>query len=141
MDVDRIMRGLTECSAVSKDETSELELYNVIKQGLPYDVISAVEKQGIIDRSELNEFVPNRTLARRKIEDRLSPEESEKLARLIRIHELAVEVFGNKEKARKWLRTSNRAMSGHEPLQLTHTEFGARIVETVLGRIEHGLFS
>jgi putative toxin-antitoxin system antitoxin component (TIGR02293 family) len=63
------------------------------------------------------------------------------LARLARIHEYAEEVFGTAEKANKWLRTSNRSMKNHRPLDLLRTDYGGRIVETILGRIDHGIFS
>jgi putative toxin-antitoxin system antitoxin component (TIGR02293 family) len=71
----------------------------------------------------------------------MSPEESDLLARLARIHDFAVEVLGNHDKARKWLRTPNRALKDHVPLELLRTDYGARIVESILGRIEHGIFS
>jgi uncharacterized protein (DUF2384 family) len=45
------------------------------------------------------------------------------------------------EKASHWLQTSNRGLGGEVPLDLMDTDAGVREVETVLGRIEYGLFS
>lgn len=51
----------------------------------------------------------------------------------------AEEALGDAVKARRWLRKPNRALQGRVPLDLPRSEAGARIVEQVLGRIEHGL--
>lgn len=140
LDTERLIQGLADSSILPKGVKNEIELFDEICKGLPFEIIGLLEKRGIVDKTELSEFIPDRTLARRKIEERLSPDESEKLARLLRINEIAAEVFG-KSNGHRWLRTPNRAMNGHLPLELVRTEFGARIVETILGRIEHGLYT
>ena len=53
----------------------------------------------------------------------------------------ALEVLGEKEAARHWFKTSNKALGGRSPLEFADTEPGAREVEELLGRIEHGIFS
>lgn len=85
--------------------------------------------------------VPERTLARRIKGSRLTQDESAKALRLLGIISLAVEVFGDKAPARDWLKRPNTALDGTAPLSLMDTEFGARMVEDVLGRIAHGVYS
>ncbi len=51
------------------------------------------------------------------------------------------EVFGSREKAEIWLREPNRALDMQPPLDLLDTDEGAKQVEAVLIRIEHGVFS
>ena len=46
-----------------------------------------------------------------------------------------------KEKAVAWLRRPNRALGRHVPLELLDNDLGARQVEDVLGRIQHGVIS
>ena len=53
----------------------------------------------------------------------------------------AEEVFGNPEKAHRWLRKPNRALGGRVPVDLVASENGTRDVETILGRIEYGVYS
>ncbi|WHZ14983.1 MAG: hypothetical protein OJF52_001823 [Nitrospira sp.] len=53
----------------------------------------------------------------------------------------AVEVFGEAEKARGWLDHPNRALSGATPRSLLSTPEGREQVLTLLGRIEHGVYS
>ena len=85
--------------------------------------------------------LPSRTLARRKQERRLSPGESDRLFRVVRIAVQASEVLGGKEPASRWLHTPNRALGGQMPLELLDTDPGSRHVEEILGRIEHGVYS
>jgi len=55
----------------------------------------------------------------------------------------ALEVFGNEEKARRWMRTSLPILSGCTPEQYSASEDKAqqREVLTVLGQIEYGIYS
>jgi putative toxin-antitoxin system antitoxin component (TIGR02293 family) len=53
----------------------------------------------------------------------------------------ARETLQNVEKAERWLRSSNRALGGRTPMETLQTESGARLVENVLGRIAHGVYS
>jgi putative toxin-antitoxin system antitoxin component (TIGR02293 family) len=85
---------------------------------------------------------PPRTLARRKAAGRLSADESEKLLRLSAVFEKALEFFdGDREGALQWLSAPKRALENHTPLDYVRTEVGAREVENLLGRLEHGVFS
>lgn len=83
----------------------------------------------------------SRTLARRKQERRLSPGESDRLFRFVRIAVQVSEVLGGREQASRWLHTPNRALGGQMPLELLDTDLGSRQVEEILGRIEHGVYS
>ncbi len=93
-------------------------------------------------RKEIEELVvPKRTLARRNANDvPLTADETDKAVRLARIAIEADRTFGNSEKAARWLRVENRALAGKAPIELLATETGSRIVEELLGQIEHGMF-
>jgi putative toxin-antitoxin system antitoxin component (TIGR02293 family) len=52
-----------------------------------------------------------------------------------------VRLFESPEVAARWLRRPNRALGGERPLDLLTSDAGARVVEQVLGRIEHGVYS
>jgi len=77
----------------------------------------------------------------RKRRGSLSPEQSDLIVRVARMHALAEQVLGSPEKARAWLRWPSSALDRQTPLSLLDTEEGGRVVESVLGRIEHGVFS
>lgn len=123
---------------------SELELARLVAKGIPTSVLGDIVEQGVLTRDEVTRLiVARRTLAHRKRRgEALSRDESDRFARVIHLHRLARQTFdGDAEKVRTWLRTPNRALSGEVPLELVVTSPGARLVEDVLLRIEHGVFT
>src|SRR5882757_4482214 len=86
--------------------------------------------------------VPKRTLARRKAaHESLTIEETDKALRLERIAVQAERVFGEADKAQRWLRKAKRELKGETPLAYLASETGARVVEEMLFRLEHGIFA
>lgn len=82
-----------------------------------------------------------RTLSRRRaLAERLSLVESDRVLRLERIADLADRVFGNREKAHRWLRKESRALENVRPIDLLRSETGAHTVEQALHRIDYGIF-
>lgn len=79
-----------------------------------------------------------RTAQRRKEQGTLTPEESDRIARIARVIQRAIEAFGDKSQAQAWLKRSNRALEGLAPLGLLGTDAGATLVTDELGRIEFG---
>lgn len=65
----------------------------------------------------------------------------DRVARQLRVEARATEVFENADFAETWLREPNPALGGRVPAELLVTEKGARAVEAVLRRIEHGDYS
>lgn len=85
--------------------------------------------------------VPKRTLARRVAKkEPLTPDETDKALRLSRISQQADGVFGDPEKADRWLRKPSSALSGQTPMALLKSESGAQAVSELLGQIAHGMF-
>jgi len=85
--------------------------------------------------------IARRTLARRKREGRLRALESEKVFRIAFLFDRAVEVLGGEEHARQWITSPSMSLRGQTPFRHAETEVGAREVEDLLGRLEHGVFS
>lgn len=84
--------------------------------------------------------IPKRTLARRHAgHEPLTVEETDKALRLRRIAVLAEKVFGEPAKAYRWLRKPKRALNGETPVAFLASEEGARLVEEMLYRIDHGM--
>ena len=81
----------------------------LVRQGLPAACVDAVVRITHITRSELAKAlaIPERTLARRKREGTLSPEESVKFVRLARVVERAEAVFEEAPAALAWLQSPN----------------------------------
>lgn len=81
------------------------------------------------------------TLHRRKKAGQLDRMESDRLVRFMRLFARAVEALGGEEGARSWLVAPAVAFQGECPLDFADTEVGAREVEALLMRLEHGVFT
>jgi len=81
------------------------------------------------------------TLHRRKKSGHLDRAESDRLVRYARLLNCAAGLFATQEKAAKWLGSRAFAFNGETPLDYADTEIGAREVEGLIGRLEHGVFS
>lgn len=114
----------------------------LVREGLSADTIEAIVTLTQLSQTEVAHAlgIPERTLARRKREGFLSPEESSKVLRLARSIERSIAVFGHIDTALDWLKKPNAAMDGQTPLSLMDTDIGAGLVTDTLGRIEHGIF-
>jgi putative toxin-antitoxin system antitoxin component (TIGR02293 family) len=79
-----------------------------------------------------------RTAQRRKEQGILNADKSDRIARIARVIQRAIEAFGDKGQAREWIRRPNRTLQGFAPLGLLSTDAGAALVTDELGRIEYG---
>lgn len=126
--------------------SSEIQLAGMVREGLPsqaLDHILAELTPEAATQAEVYGVVGSaRTLQRKRTAGtRLSPDESDRLARLARILARAEEVLGAGDKARRWLGTPSFALGGLKPLVLLDSDAGALAVEQLLGQIEHGIIS
>ena len=126
---------------IGKEIRSELEFAEVVRSGFWPAVIDELFDGDVLTKSDMERLVmPRRTLNHRiKKGERLTREESDRVARVARIVATAEETFGNREKASRWLHKPKRGFSGQKPIDLLDTEEGARVVEDRLFRIAHGL--
>ena len=116
---------------------------DALREGLPFGALEAfAHALGCTKESFTGVIgIAPRTLARRKAQRILNAVESDRLYRLARVTQMAVHTLRSLEKAKHWLDRPNRGLSGETPLSLLDTDIGARQVETILGRIYHGIFS
>jgi len=115
-----------------------------IEAGLPFKTLESLAAlSGLsVPPIALVLGIPERTLARRKAVGRFAPDESERLLRVSTVFEKAVELLeGDVAGAVTWLTSPRRALGYQTPLAYSRTELGAREVENLIGRLEHGVFS
>lgn len=114
-----------------------------IRRGMPMAEFDALARWLAISDDQLAPLlgISRATLHRRRKTGHLEPPESERIVRFARLLGRAVEVFGEESAAREWLKSPAVAFSGETPLSFADTEVGAREVEYLLGRLEHGVFS
>ena len=119
-------------------------LITSIKRGLPYSALEHLQRNTGLDPDVFLRWVQiaPRTQARLKLQGRLTAEESDRLVRAARVFWRALELHeGNRAAAVQWLSSTPRALGGATPLEVSSTDLGAREVETLIGRIEHGVYS
>ena len=113
-----------------------------LRSGLPVAEFASLQQLLKIPEEELGRLlgISPATLHRRKRSGHLETPESERIVRFARLFGWAMEVLESEEAAREWLKTANPGTAGEAPLSYADTEFGAREVEHLLGRLDHGVF-
>jgi putative toxin-antitoxin system antitoxin component (TIGR02293 family) len=120
---------------------TEFDLIALVRKGVPYRALASAKAELDVSNEDLSLLgMKKRTLARRRGEERLTADESERLVRLARVAARAEEVLGDRGAALRWLRKPNRALGQASPLELLDTDLGLDAVLGVLGRVEHGVF-
>jgi putative toxin-antitoxin system antitoxin component (TIGR02293 family) len=122
----------------------KFEMVGLIESGL-----SAAFLDNIADDLDLPAVAVRRlakisssTLNRRKTAGRLSAQESDRAFRLRSIVDKTTDFFeGNKAAARAWLNRPAPALGGVRPIALLINEAGIREVESLLGRLDYGVFT
>jgi putative toxin-antitoxin system antitoxin component (TIGR02293 family) len=126
------------------EPSDTIHLIRQVERGLPFRVVERLRRNMALTSEEFAELIQvrPRTLSRRKEEGRLQPDESDRALRASRLFGSALELFeGDAAAARTWLSTAQPALGGAVPLTVAKTELGAREVEQLIGRLEHGVFS
>jgi len=121
-----------------------LSLSRQVESGLKFNAFERLSKATGLSMDKLRPAlrITPRTMSRRRIEKRLSPQESDRLISISRLLALAFELFeGNEVMAVKWFTSPKRLFAGLTPLEMSATEVGSREVENLIGRLEHGVFS
>lgn len=135
-------RSLSELLGIKVRNTRQL--VQAIERGFSFNTLERVRRETGLPMETLavSIGISPRTLTRRKKEKKLTASESDRLVSLSRLLALSVDLFeGDSKKAFYWFTVPNRAFGNVSPLAMAGTETGAREVENVIGRLEHGVFS
>lgn len=129
--------------AQRKAALSDHRIIAEIKRGLPISSFEKLQASYDVSTDRMAEIVgiPRSTLIRRKKSGLLDRFASERVVRFARLFAIAEDVFEDQTAARDWLNRPAKALGGEKPIDYADTEIGAREVENLLGRIEHGVFA
>jgi putative toxin-antitoxin system antitoxin component (TIGR02293 family) len=130
-----------ETSMVGEPETAYM--IDKVRDGLPFAEFQAMREMLGLTEERLGALLgmSRATLHRRKKLGTLDRAESDRLVRYGRLLSHATAALGGIEGARSWLVAPAIAFRGECPLDYADTEIGAREVDALLGRLEHGVFS
>lgn len=119
-------------------------LMKVLARGFSYEALEHLQRNSGLPYEQLLAWLQlaPRTLVRRKKQGRFSADESDRLLRASRILGRALELFeGDRDAAMEWMLNAQPALGGTSPIDAARTELGAREVENLVGRLEHGVYS
>jgi putative toxin-antitoxin system antitoxin component (TIGR02293 family) len=119
-------------------------LIESVRQGFPYATVDRLLENADLTSEQMADLtdIPRRTLTRRKQDGQLTPDESDRVLRAARMVGKALELFeGDRDAARNWLTSPQVGLGGAVPLIFANTELGAREVEHLADRLEHGVFA
>jgi putative toxin-antitoxin system antitoxin component (TIGR02293 family) len=138
------MHVLTGAAPGPRGVRTWIDLHDRVRRGLPTSMYRHVRQ--VLERFPFPEEMVDRlarfvvapaTLKRRT--SRLSPEESERLARVARLLAMAATVFDDPQDVVRFLTRPHPLLHGKTPVDLIQTDVGLRQVEEVLARVLHGL--
>ena len=117
------------------------QVIGAVRKGVSATKLNRMARLLDVDQSLLLRIlgVSERTVQRKRLHsERLSPTASDRLYRIDRIYDLAVDVFGDGSKAAQWLKRPSRALQNESPLRLLDTDAGTQQVEQELRQIQFG---
>lgn len=137
----RIAKVLGGKTVLGKTITSIEDLEKIVGEGLPKTALRiAVRRVFLLGREadiHLYRIVPEATYKRRA--GKLRARESERTERLARVIAGAEAVWDDQGDAREWLTKPHPELGDRAPIDCALTELGARRVESLLDRLQHGL--
>jgi len=113
-----------------------------VERGLPLSTLEEFSAySGIAMKELLQVVIPARTLKHRSQRNEpLSAEESDRLARVAKMLELAVKVYGNREDGKEFLTRHMPRFDEKSPLEVLRTEKGEEAVQEFLIQIAEGMY-
>jgi len=137
--VESVFRKLGGRQALGTTVSSDADLARIVFNGFRLSILGHVERAGFSKQEIAYFIISPRTLRHRKARrEPLTVEESDRVVRLTRIQALAEDVFGDVDKANRWLREGLGVLDGKSPLDVAQTESGARVIEQILAKIDWG---
>ena len=131
---------------VNKKSPNNLKLAKKIETGLPAMWINHLKKVLELTNSQIADTlgISGKTLERIRTNpasNKLNEVTSDRLYRMLYIFFKTVTTLEDTEEARIWLKTPQFGLGNEIPIDLLKTEAGTREIESLLGRIEHGVYS
>lgn len=120
------------------------QIVRLVQEGFRFSRLTRLQKVTELSWERIARFtaIPQRTITRRQKEGRLQSDESDRVLRASRIFDLATDLFmGDAPAARQWLETPQLGLGGAVPIEYASTDAGAREVENLIVRLQHGVFA
>jgi len=123
---------------------SDFDLFLTSAEGIPKSSVDELASHLGVSRKSMAEDILDlsvKTLERKAPADKLDKRTSSHALEIAKVMQHAYEVFEDPEKIKRWINKENRALNGMKPIRLFDTLTGLVMVNDILGRIEHGVYS
>lgn len=112
------------------EDATEMQTHTRIVAGFPAQRLAELCEQGDVPATVRDYIIPPRTLKTRLSRgERLTVDESDRLFQAVHIIALAQALFGEGEKAKRWLSQPMSAFDGQAPFEIIRTTQGMHLVE------------
>jgi putative toxin-antitoxin system antitoxin component (TIGR02293 family) len=141
-----ISRQIDNFLEVTKKSPDNLKLAKKIETGLPAMWINHLKKVLELTNSQIADVlgISGKTLERIRVNqasNKLNEVTSDRLYRILHIFFKTVTTLEDADEAKIWLKSPQFGLGNEIPIELLKTEAGTREIESLLGRIEHGVYS
>jgi len=116
----------------------------VVQSGLSWKAVRKFLNVTGLSQQDLAKYlaISERTFVRRREAGTFDRKESEQVLRLAEICQAASELFdGATAATRTWLTSPVRGLGNSRPIDFAQSEFGAREIRDLIGRLADGIFS
>jgi putative toxin-antitoxin system antitoxin component (TIGR02293 family) len=121
-----------------------MQVHQAIKGRINISAADFLKKRLGLNDKEMAAYLgtsPATLQRKRQKQQTISFVQGDRLSRMARLLAKAEQLFGNSKTASEWLKSPQRGFGGKIPFDLMDTEAGAREVEDLLGRMQHGVIS
>jgi putative toxin-antitoxin system antitoxin component (TIGR02293 family) len=123
---------------------SEMDYLIVGESGLSRESIDELTNVLGVTRKKMAEDILNvsvKTIERKSSKAKFNSQTSSHAIEIAKLVQHTYEVFQDEEKVKSWLNTPHRSLRDHAPVDLMKTMTGLRMIDTILVRIEEGIYS
>lgn len=119
-----------------------IDLIDIVRKGIPTKDLQNVQVYTSLTDKEISQILPisQRQLVRYTPDHPLNKEITAHLIQIVEMFQKGYNLFG-KEKFQIWIRTQNKVLKNYKPIEIMDTSIGIEMIEDVIGRIEHGVYS
>jgi putative toxin-antitoxin system antitoxin component (TIGR02293 family) len=122
---------------------NENMLLQAAREGITKELFMQIVKSTDISIGGFTQMarMTSRTLQRKRQDEKISPESSERAILIGKLYYKGESVFGMKKNFLTWMDRNIPGLNGKKPKELLDTLTGIAMVEDELIRIEHGILS
>jgi len=126
----------------SEQINQRTDLITLVRTGIETKYLKQIQEFTTLSDNEIGEVLPisQRQLVRYASDHRLNKEITSHIIQIIELYQKGYKLFG-KVKFNLWLKTQNKVLGNIKPIEMMDTSIGIEMIEDIIGRIEHGVYS